>query len=240
MNRTMQGFLRESLRAAAALAAAAFLTAPALAHHHGSSYHHGDEADAPFDYFILSMSWSPTFCASNAAKAAGTAECDLGRAFVVHGLWPQSMNGGGPEHCDSSDRPDRETIARTLSAMPDEKLVWHEWSTHGTCSGMTAHDYFVAMLRAAGSLTIPDDFDGQKTRHLSASEIAAQFIRANPKLPPRSIAVRCKGELFEELRICFSPELQPIACGQGVHSQCRGGSLLLRASHGGHDGPALH
>lgn len=209
-------------------AALALACAAAGAHHHGDSPHYGDDSGAPFDYFILSMSWSPSFCASHPSDAA---ECDLGRAFVVHGLWPQSLGGGGPEHCDSTDRPDPQTVERALSAMPDERLVRHEWSAHGTCSGMTAHDYFVAMLRAAGSLSIPDDFDGQKTRHLLASEIAAEFIRANPKLTPRSIALRCKGEQFEELRVCFSPDLQPVACGKGVHSQCRGGPLLLRAAH---------
>jgi ribonuclease T2 len=69
-------------------------------------------------------------------------------------------------------------------------------------------------------------------RRLSAGEITSKMLRANPQLPPQSLAVRCKGDEFEELRVCFSPELKPIACGNGVHTQCRRSSLLLRAARG--------
>lgn len=209
-------------------AALALSLAGASAHHHGEAHDRDDESAAPFDYFILSMSWSPAFCASHRAD---TPECGQGRGFIVHGLWPQSRGGGGPEHCANNDEPDRETVQRAMSAMADEHLVRHEWETHGTCSGMTAHDYFVSLIRAAGGLEIPSDFDASRTRRLSASEIAKEFLRANPQLQPRSLALRCKGDEFEELRVCLSPELQPVPCGNGVHSQCRGGPLLLRAAH---------
>lgn len=204
------------------------LAGAAGAHHHGSDYQHGEEhREAPFDYYILSLSWSPTFCATHPGDAA---ECGKGRGFIVHGLWPQAFAGGGPEHCDSGDQPDRETMQRALSAMVDEHLVRHEWATHGTCTGLSAHDYFVSLIRAAGSLTFPDDLDGSRMRRLSAGDIASEMLRANPQLPPRSLAVRCKGEEFEELRVCFSPDLKPTACGNGVHTQCRKSPLLLRAA----------
>ncbi len=182
---------------------------------------------APFDYYLLSLSWSPAYCAAHPGERA---ECGQHRGFVVHGLWPQYINGGGPEHCASEGPPDPVTIERTLSAMPDEHLIHHEWEVHGTCSGLSAHDYFVSLIRAVGSLSFPPDFDGQATRRLSAAQIVEQFERANAGLTAASIAVRCKGDRFEELRICLSPDLHPVPCGRGVHSQCRQGPLVLRAA----------
>jgi ribonuclease T2 len=182
------------------------------------AYPHDGAQASPFDYYILSLSWSPSYCADHPADWA---ECRLGRGFVAHGLWPQYANGGGPEHCGSGETLDAETVDRALSAMPDAHLVRHEWVVHGTCSGLSAHDYFLSMIRAVGALSIPSDFDGEKTRTLTADQIAGQFLRANPALGPRSIVIRCKGEQFEELRICLSPDLHPVACGRGVHTQCR-------------------
>ena len=52
-----------------------------------------------FDYYVLALSRSPTFCASHPADHA---ECGVRRGFVVHGLWPQYKGGGGPEHREST------------------------------------------------------------------------------------------------------------------------------------------
>ena len=52
-----------------------------------------------FDYYALSLSWSPTYCGSNAGQN-DPQQCGPGRAyaFVVHGLWPQYAQGW-PENC---------------------------------------------------------------------------------------------------------------------------------------------
>src|SRR5688572_25487595 len=54
----------------------------------------GFAASPPIDYFVLALSWSPTFCASEQA-AGERLQCGTGRkyAFVVHGLWPQYRKG---------------------------------------------------------------------------------------------------------------------------------------------------
>ena len=51
--------------------------------------------DAPgeFDFYVLSLSWSPSFCAAAAERGRGraaNAQCGVRPySFVVHGLWPQ-------------------------------------------------------------------------------------------------------------------------------------------------------
>jgi ribonuclease T2 len=177
-----------------------------------------------FDYYVLALSWAPTFCASHPADHA---ECALRRGFVVHGLWPQFSGGGGPEHCASTEALDQEAIERAKSAMPDERLIRHEWVVHGTCSGLAPHDYFLTLIRAVGRLTIPDEFDGAAPHQMTASQIVAAFTKANPPLQARSVAVRCRGPQFEEVRICLSRNLHPEPCGPDIRTRCRSGPLTI-------------
>ena len=46
---------------------------------------------APFDYYVLSLSWAPAFCAQPNEVARNPRECAVGRhiGFIVHGLWPR-------------------------------------------------------------------------------------------------------------------------------------------------------
>src|SRR5580704_5376656 len=59
-----------------------------------------------FDYYVLSLSWSPSFCEEAQERGNGgrsqQQQCG-GRpfSFVVHGLWPQ-YERGYPEYCDRS------------------------------------------------------------------------------------------------------------------------------------------
>ena len=181
-----------------------------------------------FDYYVLALSWSPTFCA---AHPADHAECGLRRGFVVHGLWPQYTGGGGPEHCAATDSLDRETVERAQSAMPDQRLIRHEWVVHGTCTGLAPHDYFATMIRAVGRLTIPDEFDGAAPHQMTASEIVGAFAKSNPSMPRRSIAVRCHGSQFEEVRICLSRDLRPAPCGADIRTRCRAAPVTIGTMH---------
>lgn len=182
---------------------------------------------APFDYYVLALSWSPAFCASHPADRA---ECGLRRGFTVHGLWPQYAGGGGPEHCEGADALDQETVERVKAAMPDERLIHHEWVVHGTCSGLSPHDYFRTLIQAIGQLAIPPQFDGAAPRTLTASQIVAAFAKANPSLTARSIALRCRGSELEEVRICLSRDLHPQPCGPDVRTRCRSGALTIGAA----------
>ena len=57
------------------------------------------EQDSPgqFDFYVLSLSWSPSFCAAAAERGrrrAANAQCGVRPySFVVHGLWPQYEKG---------------------------------------------------------------------------------------------------------------------------------------------------
>ena len=58
-------------------------------------------ATAPFDYYVLALSWSPGFCElGGERKSPGQCAAGAGYGFVVHGLWPDKSFGPDPEDCD--------------------------------------------------------------------------------------------------------------------------------------------
>src|SRR5580765_4244629 len=120
---------------------------------HSQQASHGEPG--VFDYYLLPLSWSPEFCHSHADKP----ECQSGHhGFVVHGLWPQYVDGY-PEKC--SNAPGLSDPSQMRDIMTDSGLVAHEWTTHGTCSGLDAQEYFRLLRRAVTSVRVPERFTAQ-------------------------------------------------------------------------------
>ena len=74
------------------------------------------EGDTPgdFDYYVVALSWSPTWCALT-GDARRHDQCDARHAhgFILHGLWPQ-YGTGYPSDCRSPQRdPSRGQHARS-------------------------------------------------------------------------------------------------------------------------------
>lgn len=173
---------------------------------------------ADFDYYLLALSWSPSWCATEAG-GGGAEQCapdrDLG--FVLHGLWPQHEDGY-PEYCDAAARdPSRRQTAAMADVMGSGGLAWHQWKKHGRCTGLSAEDYFTLSRFAFGLLAAPELDD-----RMTAPEIEAAFAAANPPLTPDDLVVTCGDGLLREVRICLTRELAPRACGADVNrGACR-------------------
>jgi ribonuclease T2 len=119
-----------------------------------------ETASGDFDFYVLSLSWSPTFCAEQSG-GDDKEQCGTGRpfAFVVHGLWPQNERGF-PSDCNSQfgDRIERSIADDMLDIMPSRDLVFHEWRKHGKCSGLSPEDFFALARKAKEQVTIPSQF----------------------------------------------------------------------------------
>lgn len=198
----------------------------ALARSHGSA-----GGAARFDYYVMSLSWSPSYCLThrNDGEQCGS----KGFGFVLHGLWPQYRNGHWPQHCPTDTAPDRATIERTLAFMPSRRLIEHEWQTHGACSGLDPADYFGLADRAFAAIAVPPSLrTPQAPPALSADGLAKAFAAANPGLQRSMLAVVCHdgGEL-SEVRVCLNKDtLAPQACGGGMRDSCRYGALSIPAA----------
>ncbi len=191
--------------------------------------HGGDTKPGRFDYYVVSLSWSPSYCAVHPGEAQ---QCGKGYGFVLHGLWPQYRKGGWPENCSTSRTPDEETIAKMLPIMPSRHLVEHEWETHGACTGLDPQGYFALAEDAFSRVTIPQALKTPATSpSLSATEVEQAFMDVNPGLEDSMITVECKdGGTLEEVRICVDKDnLSVKSCGGRVRNTCRAGKLTIPA-----------
>jgi ribonuclease T2 len=216
------------LRRAGPLLLAALLCLPlsATARHRNQ---HGDSQPGDFAYYVLSLSWSPAFCLSSPDEAQCSGPRSYG--FVVHGLWPQNEQGW-PQYCNSRVAVPDEAVQGILDLMPARKLIYHEWSAHGTCSGLDPSAFFASVRRAYTSISVPAQLS---TVHQSLQQapdtVAAAFTGANPQLPPQSVVVTCSGQALPRLRevhVCFDRDLQPRACSaDALREACRAPTLLI-------------
>ena len=172
-----------------------------------------------FDYYLMSLSWSPSYCEINPND---NEQCGRrGYGFILHGLWPQYERGGGPQECASHQKVDRDTISRTLAFMPSRRLIEHEWRSHGTCSGLAADAYFELADRAFAAVRIPRALaSAGRPLAMTAEQVRAAFVDANPGMQTDMLAVTCHAGALSEVRICVDEALQPRACGRGVRMQC--------------------
>lgn len=214
--------IRRLLAAALLLAA----IAPASAQERGQA---GD-----FDFYVLSLSWSPTYCADRGARA-DSMQCAGPRpfAFVLHGLWPQH-DRGFPSSCGADGRgPSRRTVDGMLDVMPSPGLVRHQWRKHGTCSGLDPAGYFAKARAAYDKVTIPAPYRAlDRWLTTSPADVERAFIAANPGLNADMVAVDCARRNLREVRICMSKDLEFRACGEVDRRACRADRVALPPMRG--------
>lgn len=207
-----------------ALAIVATVTSAALAQRPFGS---GRTADArnvagQFDYYALVLSWSPSYC-SGIAQSGYDPQCNRSDgkrySFVLHGLWPQYAPKGWPQDCPVRGRAfvPRPLINGMLDIMPSDKLVIHEYRKHGTCSGLEPAQYLSLARKLFTQVAIPPDYVNPiEAKFISPEDFMSHMLKANAWLKPNMMAVSCggPGNQLTEVRICFSKEGQPTACGR--------------------------
>lgn len=182
-----------------------------------------------FDFYVLALSWSPTYCRQQ-GEDANPYQCDARRPFrfVVHGLWPQ-YERGFPESCPGvRQRIDRSIAVDMEDIMPSHNLVFHEWRTHGTCSGLEPEAYFELTRKAYQTIRIPGVFETlDKRGKTSAATVEKAFRLANPGLTEKGIAVTCSRGELEEVRICLTKDLEFRSCAEVDRSGCRASGISV-------------
>ena len=161
-----------------------------------------------FDYYLLSLSWSPEFCYSH----RDAPECARHATFVLHGLWPQNVDGSYPQDCSNAPGPANATQYSDI--YPDAGLLEHEWHTHGTCSGLSADSFFDTARAAFEAFTIPPKLAQLNTQISMAPDQILSLVRAsNPSIPANSVVLSCGNNYLTAVEVCLDKQLHPIACG---------------------------
>ena len=196
-----------------------------------------------FDYYLLSLSLAPSFCALAPGNAAKD-ECRLLTAgafqetpLTIHGLWPNRARvstNRQPHDCDGPEfavsDATRAELQRAMPAGPG--LARYEWRKHGACSGLAPDAYFSTEVRldrlANAAIGRPLLAQGGTVR---IDDLLRAVAADNPALAA-AIVVDCRfprgggDALIEEVRITLSRDLQPIpaaSVGLGQNSGCPDG-----------------
>lgn len=158
------------------------------------------DRSADFDYYILALTWSPGFCATHNDPIQCTGE----EGFVLHGLWPEFEGQGYPTACRTE--PLSETVRRRyVELYPSPTLIDHEWSKHGTCSGLDPDAYFQLTQSIRKKVTIPAAYAlPRSVAAAQADNVRKAFTLANPGLPTDGIRVTTADRLLAEVRICVT------------------------------------
>lgn len=179
------------------------------------------DREAPFDFWVLSLSWSPSYCEA-AGDRANRRQCSRDDGFVVHGLWPQFENGW-PEFCDS-DEPERvpdALVETAIDLMPSAGLIGHQWRKHGTCAGSTQNEYLRSVRAAFERIVIPARFEqAGMRRDVDPDDVKNAFLRANEGMPAAGIAVTCDRQRLREVRICLDRALEFRSCQEVAARGC--------------------
>ena len=181
-----------------ALGLAAALAAPAAAE--------------DFDYWLLALTWSPSWCRDEADPGAEQCDPDRDLGFILHGLWPQ-YEDGWPEDCASPHRdPTRRQTAAMADIMGSGDLAWYQWKKHGRCAGLPPTP--TSRPPAAPSPRSPRRAPAAGRAPPTPSSAASS--PANPGLDPDGLIVTCRDRPVREVRICLDRDLAPRPCGADV------------------------
>ena len=188
-----------------------------------------------FDFYLLALSWSPTFCEQAGDRKNAQQQCgERPYSFVVHGLWPQ-YEKGFPEFCQQpAPFVDGRLVNSMLDLMPARGLVINEWRKHGVCSGLAPRGYFEAVRKARARVKIPETFLEPKTElTVTPAEVEEAFVKANPGLNRAGIAVTCSSTRLSEVRICMTRELEFRDCQDVERRACRRENVVMPPVRGG-------
>ncbi|MCM2291839.1 hypothetical protein NAC44_05800 [Allorhizobium sp. BGMRC 0089] len=158
-----------------------------------------------FNFYVLAMTDIPAFCDITNNKDKN--ECPPhSTAFGLHGLWPQFSYNKYPQDC-SNVKLTKEEIVKWQGIYPTPTLISHEWEKHGTCSGLTADEYFEQSEKSIQKVIVPAEYQSLKTIPATeTSNVLAAFVKANTGLPSDGIVIVKQKSLISEIRICLTKD----------------------------------
>ena len=187
------------------------------------------EKAGDFDYYVISLSWSPNWCALE-GDARRSPQCNEDHGWIMHGLWPQ-FHRGYPSYCRTTFRqPSRSMTKDMADIMGTSGLAWHQWKKHGVCTGLSPDDYYALTRKAYATVTRPPVFRKlERDVKVPAAVVEDAFLEANPQLEPDMITITCKSGHIQEARVCVSKDLSPVPCGSDVIKDCRMKDAMFEA-----------
>jgi ribonuclease T2 len=191
--------------------------------------HRHSERQGSFDYYLLSLSWAPNYCAGHPGDNSEECRGRNHTGFVLHGLWPQSDRGASPISCAPARPVAHALVDHMLLYMPSRGLIQHEWAEHGTCSGLSPQEYFNQAERAVRSITIPAQYRSlDHAQEFTVEGLEQSFASAN-HAAPAAFRASCHDGQLVDLEICLTKDLQFRGCSASAH-KCAVDRVEMRSS----------
>jgi ribonuclease T2 len=192
-----------------------------------------NNAPGQFDFYVLSLLWSPSICQATKAYLEKPRLCSSGQmsSFFVEGLWPQ-YERGFPEFCQkAAPMLSRKVVDGLLDIMPDPELIVHEWERHGTCTASSPNEFFANVRRASALVKIPDEYrKPNNTLVATSAEIKGSFVRANDGLSSDAIVLACDRERLRGIELCISRDFTFRSCSELIRQNCPIDSIVIPAA----------
>jgi ribonuclease T2 len=167
------------------------------------------------DVYVFAYSWEPEFCYGKTTTYPGcAAPHDYWKTnFIVHGLWPQYSTGGYPATCTTeafnSSVPNAVGYNDMVTYWPNVQVAegdpnyssfWeHEWSKHGTCTGLSQYNYFNDALLMVQKYGTPSIVSNNVYKDISSSDLRAAYGGSS------YASLQClSGKYLSGVYICFS------------------------------------
>ena len=215
-----------------------------------SGRHNQSQCNTPggFSQYLLALSWAPNFCTSN-ERHSQMGQCqNLGSTFsgthlTLHGMWPQYSDAEAstqgcayPAQCsgaqfDSSAIP--ADMATYGPAYTQDGLGDHEWSKHGTCSGLDQSTYFQSAIKLMQSVGRNQGTPGAITSNIGGQVALSELQSGFQNVPAQSVALNCDDSCnLAQVGICFGADAQgnprtPVACPSSVMSSPSDNSCVV-------------
>ena len=112
---------------------------------------------------------------------------------------------------------------------PNDRLAAYEYRKHGTCTGLSPHDYFATVRSVRSRLKIPEMFQAtSEPLHMGPEEIEQAFMTANPNLHPDNMAISCSNGELVDVRFCLAKDLSSYAvCRKVARHTCQRTSIVV-------------
>ena len=112
---------------------------------------------------------------------------------------------------------------------PNDRLAAYEYRKHGTCTGLSAHDYFATVRNVRARLNIPAMFQTPSEQlKMAPEEIEQAFMTANANLHPDNMAISCSNGELVDVRFCLAKDLSSYAvCRKVARHTCQRGSIVV-------------
>ena len=175
-------------------------------------------------FYVYAYSWTPGFCYHTQYPGCLNPQDYWKSNFTVHGLWPQYSDSGYPSYCTQelfqienvewNIMTQRFPNVKYNETDPKYSSFWdHEWSKHGTCSGLSQQDYFGESIRLTNVLLTPFIMQNSIGQSMN-TDLLREALGG-------SVALQCNNQMLTGVYSCWQRDdkgfpIQQIPCSSEI------------------------